>query len=78
MAEGLSLDSCDFSTILYTGALRASHESMSISLAILVARELNIRIHIMQLSLHFALNIAFSLCVTLTVYCVLFWTAQIS
>lgn len=35
---------------------------MSIRLAILCARELNIRIHIMQLFLHLTSNIAFSFC----------------
>ena len=43
-----------------------------------VARELNIRIHIMQLSLQYALNIAFSSYFTLNTYRILFGTAQIS
>ena len=51
---------------------------MSISLAIVVARESDIRIHIMQLSLHFALNIAFSLRFVLNSYRILLRTAQIS
>ena len=58
--------------------MRALRESMSIRLAIVVARESDIRIHIMQLSLHFALNIALSLRFGLNSYRVLLQTAQIS
>ena len=58
--------------------MRALRESMSIRLAIIDARESDIRIHIMQLSLHFALNIALSLRFDLNSYRVLLRTAQIS